>query len=93
MPQDTRNSIEDMEIRQLRMKRLARDSADFDFRDKQVEVSDALTDEVGALLTESGGAEIIEICPTARFKAKAGDLGLRPGFCSRFVREQIVWIT
>ena len=32
------------------------------------------------MLTESGGAQIIEICSTARFTAKAGDLGLRPGF-------------
>ena len=39
-----------------------------------------MIDEVGALLTESGGAQIIDICSTARFAAKAGDLGLRPGF-------------
>ena len=57
------------------LQRLARDSAEYNFRDKQVEVSDDLIDEVGALLTESGGAEIIEICSTARFAA-----GLRPGF-------------
>ena len=31
-------------------------------------------------MTESGGAQIIEICSTARVAAKAGDLGLRPGF-------------
>ena len=41
---------------------------------------DALIDEVGALLTGSGGAQIIEICSTIRFAAKTGDLGLRPGF-------------
>ena len=69
-----------------KLQRLARDSAEY-FRDKQVEASDALIDEVGALLTESGGAQIIEICSTSRFATKAGDLGLRPtGFCSRFVR-------
>ena len=68
----------DVDKRELR--RLARDSAEYYFRDKQVEVSDALIDKVGALLTESGGAQIIEICLTARFAAKAGDLGLRPGF-------------
>ena len=39
-----------------------------------------MIDEVGVLLTESGGPQIIEICSTARFTAKAGDLGLRPGF-------------
>ena len=33
-----------------------------------------------ALLTESGGRQIIEICSTSRFAAKAGGLGLRPGF-------------
>ena len=37
-------------------------------------------DEVGALLTESGGAQIIDIFSPDRFAAKAGDLGLRPGF-------------
>ena len=68
----------DADTRELQ--RLARDSAEYCFRDKQVEASDALIDEVGALLTESGGAQIIEICSTARFEAKAGDLGLRPGF-------------
>ena len=50
------------------------------FRDKQVEASDALIDEVGALLTESGGAQIIETVALDRFAAKAGDLRLRPGF-------------
>ena len=82
VPQDTRSSIEDMEVGQLRMKREVREvqcvSLDADkrelprlardiecyFRDKQVEAS---------------GAQIIEICSTARFSAKAGDLGLRPG--------------
>ena len=39
-----------------------------------------MIDEFGALLTESGGAQIIEICSTARFAANAGDLGLGPGF-------------
>ena len=43
----------DTEKRELH--RLARDSAEYYFRDKQVEASDALIDEVGALLTESGG--------------------------------------
>ena len=62
------------------LQRLARDSAEYYFRDKQVQASDASTDEVGALLTESGGAQIIEICSTARFAAKAGDLRLRLGF-------------
>ena len=45
--------------------RLARDSAEKFSRDHQVEVSDALIDEVGALLTESGGAQIVGICLTA----------------------------
>ena len=62
------------------LQRLARDSADYFFRDKQVEASDALIDEVGALLTESGGAQIIETVALDRFAAKAGDLRLRPGF-------------
>ena len=39
-----------------------------------------LIDEVGALLTESGGAQIIETFTPNRFAAKAGDLRLRPGF-------------
>ena len=99
VPQDTRNSIEDVEISQLKVKRevrkvqgvsldtdkrefqrLAINSAEYYFRDKQVEASDALIDEVGALLTESGGAQIIEIFSPDRFGAKAGDFGLRPGF-------------
>ena len=62
------------------LQRLARDSADYYFRDKQVEASDALIDEVGALLTESGGAQIIETVALDRFAAKIGDLRLRPGF-------------
>ena len=39
-----------------------------------------MIDEVGALLTESGGAQIIETVALDRFAAKAGDLRLRPGF-------------
>ena len=62
------------------LQRLARDSADYYFRDKQVEASDALIDEVGALLTQSGGAQIIETVALDRFAAKAGDLRLRPSF-------------
>ena len=62
------------------LQRLARDSADYYFRDKQVEASDALIDEVGALLTESGGAQIIETVALDRFAAKVGDLRLRPCF-------------
>ena len=92
--QDKRSSIDDMEIGQMRVKRevrevqgasldadkrVARDSAEYYSRDKQVEASDALIDEVAAWLTESGGAQIIEICSTSRFAAKAGDLGLRLG--------------
>ena len=57
---------------------MARNSFEYYFREKQVEASDALIDEVGALLTESGGAQIIETFPPHRFAAKAGDLGLRP---------------
>ena len=60
------------------LQRLARDSAEYYFRDKQVEASDALIDNVRALLTETGGAQIIEICSTARFTAKAGDRVLQP---------------
>ena len=62
------------------LQRLARDSADYYFRDKRVEASDALIDEVGALLTESGGAQIVETVTPDNFVAKAGDLGLRSGF-------------
>ena len=62
------------------IQRLARGSAEYYFRDKQVEASDTLIDEVGALLTESAGAQTIEICSEARFAAKAGGLGLGPGF-------------
>ena len=62
------------------LQRLARDSADCCFRDRQVEASDALIDEVGALLTESGGAQIIETVAPDRLAAKAGDLRLRTGF-------------
>ena len=69
----------DADKRELQI--LARDSADYYyFRYKQVEASDALIDEVGALLTESGGAQIIETVALDRFAAKAGDLRLRPGF-------------
>ena len=59
---------------------LARDSTQYYFRNKQVEASEALIDKVGALLTEIGGAKIAEIFSPARFTAKIGDLGLRPGF-------------
>ena len=62
------------------LQELARNSAEYYFRDKQVEASDALIDEDGAycrLLTESGNAQIIETFPPDRFAAKAGDLGLR----------------
>ena len=58
------------------LQRLARNSVEYYFRDKQVEASDALIDEVGALLTESGGAQIIETFSPDRFAAKAG------GFCN-----------
>ena len=47
---------------------------------RQCEASDALIDEVGALLTESGGAQIIETVAPDRFAAKTGDLRLRQGF-------------
>ena len=59
------------------LQRLARDSADYNFKNKQVEASDALIDEVGALLTKRGGAQIIETVALDRFAAKAGDLQLR----------------
>ena len=36
------------------LQRLARDSVEYYFKDKQVKASDSLIDEVGALLTESG---------------------------------------
>ena len=67
VPQDTRSSIVDMEIGQLKLtstvkkvqgvsldadkrelQKLARNSAEYYFRDKQVEASDSLVDEVGA---------------------------------------------
>ena len=56
------------------LQRLARNSVECYFRDKQVQASDALIDEVGALLTESGGAQIIETSPQDRFVTKAGDV-------------------
>ena len=102
VPQDTRSSIEDVKIGQLRMKREVRGEvqgvsldaktgqrqcAEYYSRDMQAEASDALIDEVGALLTESGGARIIEICSTSRFAAKAGDLGLTPGLQSICARS------
>ena len=62
------------------LQRLARDCADYYFRDKLVEASDALIDEVGALLTESGGAQIIKTVTSDGYAAKAGDLRLRQGF-------------
>ena len=80
VPQDMRNSVEDMEISQLQVKRevrkvqgvsldtdrrelqrWARNSVEYSVRNKQVEASDALINEVGELLTESGGAQIIDI--------------------------------
>ena len=61
--------------------RLAKHSVEYHFRDKQIEASDALIDEVGALLSESGGAQIIDIFSPDRFAAKAGVLGLKTGFC------------
>ena len=64
------------------LQRLARDSADYYFREKQVEASDALIDEVGALLTESGGAQIIETVALDRFAAKAGGLAIETRFCN-----------
>ena len=101
VPQDTRNSIENMEISQLKMKRevrkvqgvsldtdkrerqrFASNSCEYYFREKQAEASDALIDEVGALLAESGGAQIVETFSPDRFAAKAGDLGLRLGFAN-----------
>ena len=57
-------------------------SVEYHFRDKQIEASDALIDEVGALLSESGGAQIIDIFSRDRFAAKAGVLRLRLGFAS-----------
>ena len=62
------------------LQKLARNNAEYYFRDKQVEASDSLIDEVGALLTESGGAQIIEMSSPARFTTNVGDLGLRLGF-------------
>ena len=62
------------------LQRLARNIVEYNFRDKQVEASDAQIDEVAALLFESGGAQVIESFPQGRFEAKAGGLGLRPGF-------------
>ena len=62
------------------LQRLARSSVEYYIRDKQVEANGALVDEAVALLTESGGAQIIGTFAPDRFAAKAGDLGLRPGF-------------
>ena len=56
------------------------ESVEYYFRDKQIEASDALIDDVGALLTYMGRAQIIETFPPDHFAAKAGDLRLRPGF-------------
>ena len=63
-----------------KLQSLVRDIVENNFRDKQVKMSDAVIDEVGVLLTEKGGAQIIEICSTARFTAKTGDLVSRQGF-------------
>ena len=49
---------------------MPRNSVEYYFRDNQVEASDALIDEVGALLTKSGGAQIIETFPPDRFAAR-----------------------
>ena len=62
------------------LQELTKDSTEYYFRNKQVEASEALIDEVGALLTETGGAKIVEIFSPTRFTAKIGELGLRPGF-------------
>ena len=73
------------------LQRLARDSADYNFKNKQVEASDALIDEVGALLTKRGGAQIIETVALDRFAAKAGDLRLRPGFAIDLCENKPMW--
>ena len=55
------------------LQKLAIDNAEYYFRDKQVEASDSLIDEVGALLTESGGAQIIEMSSPGHLTTKAGE--------------------
>ena len=50
------------------LQKLTRYRTEYYFRDKQVEASEALIDEV------------VEIFSPARFTAKIGDLGLRQGF-------------
>ena len=100
VPQDMRNSVEDMEISQLQVKRKvrkvqgvsldtdkrelqrwARNSVEYSVRDKLVEAIDALINEVGALWTESGGEQMIEI-------VSGWSLGWRPGFASDFCENK-----
>ena len=101
VPQDTRSSIEDMEIGQLKVKRevrgvqgfsldadnrelqrLARDSAEHFFRDKQAEASDSLIAEVGALLTESGGSTDHRDLSVGSVHSQGWRLGIETSFCT-----------
>ena len=52
------------------------------FRDEQVKASDALIDEVGSLLTESGKAQTIDTVALGSFAVRVGDLRLKQGFAS-----------
>ena len=56
---------------------LLKNSVDSHFRDKQVKASDALIDEVGSLLTESGKAQIIDTVALDSFAVRVGDLRLK----------------
>ena len=52
------------------------------FKDEQVKASDALINEVGSLLTESGKAQIIDTVALDSFVVRVGDLQLKQGFAS-----------
>ena len=60
------------------LQRLARDSADYYFRDKQVEASDALIDEIGALLRSTDHRD----CCTRPFRSQGWRLAIETRFCN-----------
>ena len=50
------------------------------FRAQQMEPDKHTVSEVAAMMVATGGASIIEVVLPQMFAARAGDLGLRPGF-------------
>ena len=63
------------------LQRLARNSVEYHFRDWQVEASDALIDEVGALLTESEEHRSSRLS-TRSFRSQGWRFGIETGFCN-----------